>query len=353
MTIGLAVRPRKSVGESLRLAGRRVVHRILAFPLSGKIIGANVIIVAAGAGYLAIAGGPSERSTAIAVAAVMLVASVVNVMLVRLALRPVKDLTNLANRVSRGDFSPRSTPSPFADAELHTLSVTVNSLLDSVAEEKHRIQDLGAEVIYAQDSERSKVSRELHDSIAQTLAAAKFQIAAASAGANDDVKNRLAAVSAMIASVTDDIRAVSYNLHPRVAEDLGLESALRTLASQVNKRSGVEISVSVEADATPIPPNISATLYRVAEEALKNIEMHAQTKKARVDVAAFPGRIRIEVSDEGRGFDPKEMDRLTGRSGLASVKDRVLLSGGTMRIDSKPNGGTRVMAELNTTGATK
>jgi two-component system, NarL family, sensor histidine kinase UhpB len=353
MTVGLAVRPRRSFSHFLNRAAGRIVHRVLAFPLSGKIIGANVLIVAAGAGYLAVVGGPSERATAIAMATVMFAASIVNVLLVRVALRPVKELTRLGTRVSRGDFSPRTSPSPFADAELHTLAITVNGLLDSVAAEKNRIQDLGAEVIHAQDSERSRVSRELHDSIAQTLAAAKFQIAAASIDASDDVKNRLAAVSAMIGSVTDEIRAVSYSLHPRVAEDLGLESALRTLASQINKRGGVEISVSVQTDATPIPANISATLYRVAEEALKNIEMHASAKRASVEVAAFPGKIRIDVSDEGTGFDPRKMDRITGRSGLASVKDRVLLAGGTMRIESKPNGGTRVMAELKTAGAAK
>ncbi|MGH9419423.1 MAG: histidine kinase, partial [Thermoanaerobaculia bacterium] len=204
MTVALAVRPRKSFGEAFRRAGGRAVHRVLAFPLAGKIIGANVLLVVAGSGYLAIAGGPSARATEIAMGLVMLAASIINVLLVRLALRPVKNLTRLANRVSLGDFSPRSTPSPFADAELHTLAATVNSLLDSVAEEKQRIRDLGAEVIYAQDSERSKVSRELHDSIAQTLAAAKFQIGAASVGASDEMKTRLAAVSAMIASVTDD-----------------------------------------------------------------------------------------------------------------------------------------------------
>jgi len=86
---------------------------------------------------------------------------------------------------------------------------------------------------------------------------------------------------------------------------------------------------------------------------LKNIEMHASAKRARVDVAALAGKIRIEVADEGTGFDPIKMERRTGRSGLASVKDRVLLAGGTMHIDSKPNGGTRVMAELNAAGTTK
>jgi signal transduction histidine kinase len=353
MTIGLAVERRTPEGAVIREAVRRLVHRILAFPLTGKIIGANTIVVAAGMSYLIVAGGSSARETMIAVLAVMFAASIASVVLVRVALRPVKEIARLAGRVSRGDFSSRNVPSPFADAELHTLGVTINALLDSLAAEKQRIEHLGAEVIYAQDSERSKVSRELHDSIAQTLAAAKFQIAAASVEAPDDVKNRLAAVSAMIASVTDDIRTVSYSLHPRVAEDLGLESALTTLANQIQERSGVEVSVSVQAEPTPVPANVAATLYRVAQEALKNTEMHAKAKRASVSVVASPGKVRIEVSDEGRGFDPGKMDRVSGRSGLASMKDRVLLAGGTMKIDSKPNGGTRVMAELKTAEAVR
>jgi signal transduction histidine kinase len=334
-------------------AAARAWRRILAFSLTGKIIGANAIIVASGFIYQVIVGGPSERVAVIAMTLVMLAASVVNVVLVRVALRPVKDLTNLGERVSRGDFNARSEPSPFADAELQTLGTTVNGLLDSLAEERRRIHDLGAEVIFAQDSERSKVSRELHDSIAQTLAGAKFQIAAASVRANDDVKTRLAAISAMIASVTDEIRSVSYSLHPRVAEDLGLESALTTLASQVKARSGIDVAVSVQVSIIPIPGNIAAMLYRVAEEALKNIEMHSEAKKARVDVALSATSIRIEVCDDGKGFDADKMNRATGRSGLASVKDRVVLAGGTMQIDTKPNGGTRVMAELRTSEVPK
>lgn len=327
---------------------RRLAREILAVPLSGKIIGANVIIVIAGFAFQLVTSRPFERNAVIAMAIVMTAASLVNIALVRTALLPVKDLELLAMRVSRGDFSGRAQASPFADAELHTLGATINSLLDSLAVERKRIRDLGVEVIYAEDAERSRVSRELHDSIAQTLAAVKFQVAAAGVGVNDDLKNRLAAVSAMLSSVTAEIRDVSYSLHPRVAEDLGLESALTTLAHQVKQRSGVNVRVSVQAAVTPIPANISATLYRVAQEALKNIEMHARAKTATVDVASGDGSVRIEVSDDGRGFDTVRMNRATGRSGLASVKDRVLLAGGIMNIDSKPNGGTRVMAQLQT-----
>ncbi len=331
-------------------AVRRMAHRVLAFPLAGKIIGANAVILAAGFLYQLLANVPSERATVFATTLAIIGASIVNVALVRLALRPVRDLGIVAKKVSLGDFNTRSERSLFADADLRNLGTTINGLLDSLVFERQRIRDLGAEVVYAQDRERAKVSRELHDSIAQTLAGAKFQLSAACDGATDEVRNHLAAVSAMIAGVTDEIRDVSYSLHPRVAEDLGLESALTALAAQVKVRSGVDVVVSVNVPGKPIPSSVVGTLYRVAEEALKNIEMHAQAKNATVEVVAYDGSLRIVVSDDGQGFDSSRMDRLTRRSGLASVKDRVVLSGGSMKIDSKPNGGTRVMADLQTSG---
>jgi len=330
---------------------RRMTRQFLSVPLLTKIIGANAIIVVAGFGYMAIVGGSSERASAIAMSFVMIAASIVNVALVRVALRPVNDLQMLAHRVSTGDFDARGQPSPFADAELHALGSTVNGLLDSLAAERLRIRELGREVIYAQDRERARVSRELHDSIAQTLAGARFQIAAAGAYANDDVRNRLTAVSAMIASVTDEIRNVSYSLHPRVAEDLGLESALNSMASQIKERSGVNVTVSVAAPQQSIAANVAGTLYRVAEEALKNIEMHAGAKNATVEVFADARSVRIVISDDGQGFDAGRASISSRHSGLASVKDRVVLAGGSMRIDSKPNGGTCVMAELQTQAA--
>jgi signal transduction histidine kinase len=329
------------------------VDRILGVPLVDKIIGANAIIIAAGFAYEALASGPAERATVIAMTVIMIAASIVNVALIRVALKPVKELVSLAEKVSAGDFNARGTPSPFADEELSTLGATINSLLDSLAVERKRIRDLGAEVIHAQDAERARVSRELHDSIAQTLAAARFQIVAAGGGASEETRRHLASVNEMLTAVTEEVRDVSNSLHPRVAEDLGLESALTTLARQINQRSGVDVSVSVSVSVEPIPVNVSSTIYRVAEEALKNIEMHSRAKLASVHVVSGNGRITLEVLDDGAGFDPNRMNRVAGRSGLASVKDRVVLAGGRMQIDSKPNGGTRVMAELQTSGDSK
>lgn len=324
---------------------RRVARGVLAVPLVGKLIGANIVIVAAAmlmhAFAFSDAGAVGSTTFAIALSAALLV----NLFLVQLALRPVDELKDLAERVSGGEFDARGAPSPFADEDLSRLGETINCLLDALAIERKRIQDLGAQVVRAQDLERARVSRELHDSIAQTLAAVRFQLAAA--GHEEDhgeLRNRLAAANGLISAVLDEVVNVSYSLHSRVAEDLGLEAALATLSRQMRERSGMDVNVSFAPRSLVIQGSVSATLFRVAEEALRDIEMHGRGKAATVSVTARDGTVRMEVTRTGRSGD--ESPGFT--PGLASVKDRVLLAGGKMSIDTVPNGGSRVIAELNT-----
>jgi signal transduction histidine kinase len=326
---------------------KSIAERVLRVPLVGKLIGANIVIVAAGVlAHSLAASGSRDLDMAIVMTALG-VASLVNLILVRVALRPIEELEDLAERVSAGDFDARGVASPFADAGLTRLGVTVNGLLDSLATERKRIQDLGAEVVYAQEAERAMVSRELHDSIAQTLAAARYQLSAASAGADATTRDQLASASGLIASALEEVRNVSYSLHPRVAEDLGIEAALGTLARQVEQRSQVHIDVVTDIVGPPIPRNVAAMMYRVVQEALRNIEVHSKAKAATVEVISREGSIRVDVTDDGCGFDPSKVGTVN-RSGLAAVKDRVTLAGGRLKVDSAPNGGTRVTAELNT-----
>ncbi len=327
---------------------QRLSRRVLGVPLVAKLIGANVVIVAAAVLAHSVVASGSGRFDMVTVIVALAVASLVNFFLVRVALRPIGDLEKLAEQVSEGDFAARGVPSQFADASLLRLGNTVNGLLDSLAAERKRIQDLGAEVVYAQDAERARVSRELHDSIAQTLAAVRFQLAAAGSEAQGELRNRLAAVNSLVGAAMEEVKNVSYSLHPRVAEDLGLEAALDTLARQVEDRSGIEVRVTSRVAGAPIPVNIAGTLFRVAQEALRNIEMHSHAKSATVDVMSHNGSIRVEVADDGCGFDPASVRSPGPRSAFASVKDRVTLAGGVLNIVSAPNGGTRVTAELNT-----
>ena len=335
----------RSRGTSRR---HRIYRCILGVPLVAKLIGANVIIVAASIAVQAAFVRGASRAELFAVVVALAGASVANVFLVRLALDPIRQLQDLANRVSAGEFAARVDPSPLADMHLTQLTTTLNGLLDSLAGERSRIQALGAEVVFAQDAERARISRELHDSIAQTLAAARFQVVAARGEAPAELQNKLTAIGSLLGSVMEQVKNVSYSLHPRVAEDLGLESALTSLAKQVYERSRVKVNVTVSIAGEPLPQNISATLFRVAQEALRNIEMHASAKSASIDVNGRNGSIRIEVSDDGCGFDQAWAVVPACGSGLARVRDRVALAGGSMSVDSIPNGGTRVTAELKT-----
>ena len=325
----------------------KVRARILGVPLVGKLIGANVIIVVVAIAMHAAFSRTQGGTEILWIVVALVAASLVNFLLVRVALKPVEDLEDLAERVSAGDFNARGESSPLADAALRRLGHTVNGLLDSLAAERQRIQDLGTEVVNAQDAERASVSRELHDSIAQTLAAVRYQLAAASAEAEGDMKNRLAAANSLVGAAMEEVKNVSYSLHPRVAEDLGLEAALGTLARQVEQRSGVEVVVKADVDGRSIPSNVSATLFRVAQEALRNIEVHSNARSATVSVMGRGGNIMLEVTDDGCGFDPSAVSTPAARSRLASVKDRVTLAGGILKVDSVPNGGTRVTAEMN------
>ena len=278
---------------------RRLVRRIFGVPLIAKLIGANVLIVASALIVHAIAfSGP--RAELVTVVIALSAALVANLILVRVALRPIEDLEELALRVSKGEFDVRGVPSLFADKELARLRTTINELLDSLAAERKRIQDLGVEVVRAQDAERANFSRELHDSIAQTLAAVRFQLAAASReGEAEEIKNRIAAANGMVSAAMEEIMNVSYSLHSRVAEDLGLDAALGTLARQVESRSGASIDISVSPRSDVISSSDSATLFKVAEEALRDMEMHSEAKSATVRVDTQGGITRLEIAYDG------------------------------------------------------
>jgi signal transduction histidine kinase len=326
-----------------------VIRRVLRIPLVMKVMGANTIIVAVA---LALVGGGlwgDDQGQLMVVLAALTVACGVNLLLVRLALSPIGELERMSKRVSRGEFGARATPSLVADPQLVHLTDTVNSLLDSLATERQRIQKLGALVVSAQDTERARLARELHDSIAQTLAAVGFQLSAASArAADDDMRNTLATARGMIGKAVEEVRNISYSLHPRVAEDLGLVTALESLAQQTSERGALRVKVTADIGAKRVPASTAATLFRVAQESLKNAELRTTEGSAEILLYSNDGSICLEISDDSHGLDSRAANDDNSRTGLASIMDRVALSGGVMRIETKRNGGMKVTAELHT-----
>ena len=343
-SVSLAAR---SPGHSLLLGTSATIRGVLRIPLVAKVMGANAIIVVM---VLALVGGGlwgDDQGQLVVVLLALSVACVVNLLLVRLALSPIGELERTSERVSRGEFDARVTPSLVADRQLLHLTNTVNSLLDSLAAERKRIQKLGTLVISTQDAERASLAHELHDSVAQTLAAVGFQLAAANAGAtDDDTRNSLATARAMIGKAVEEVRNISYSLHPRMAEDLGLVPALESLAHRIGERGTLSVNITADIGAGRISANAAATLFRVAQESLKNAEMRATRGTAEIMLYSSDESVCLVVSDDSHEVDSPAVEGDNSRTGLSSIMDRVTLSGGVMRIETRRNGGTRVVTEL-------
>ena len=347
MTSSIAFLFAQTPGQTIMLRISSGIRRVLRIPLVMKVMGANAVIVAVALVLVGSGLWGDDQGQLMVLLVALGLACAVNLLLVRLALSPIGELERVSTRVSRGDFGVRATPSLVSDPQIIHLTDTVNCLLDSLAAERRRIQKLGAIVVTTQDAERAKLARELHDSIAQTLAAVAFQISAASAGATDeDMRNTLAATRGMIGKAMEEVRNISYSLHPRVAEDLGLVPALQSLAKETGQRGALRVKVVADIGTERIPAAAAATLFRVAQEALKNAEMRAIDGTAEILLSSSDGSICLEVSDDHYRLDSHDAKDDNSSKGLSSIMDRVALSGGVMRIENKRNGGIKVTAEM-------
>jgi signal transduction histidine kinase len=204
----------------------RVPHwlaAILGVPLEMKLFGANLIVVAVAAVLLLAPARlhTTELEDAFIAIAALVVGAIVNFVLVRLALSPVGALERIASGVSGGGFAARVPGSIVADHELARLSETINNMLDSLSANRGRMEQLAAEAVYARETERARVERELDESIGQTLATATFELdTLAFELENSKVSPRLAHLRQLLRSATDQIRNVSQTVHPRNVADL-------------------------------------------------------------------------------------------------------------------------------------
>lgn len=333
----------------------RWLRAILGVPLEQKVLGANsiVLVIAAALLFSPLNGGHVRWADVSVLFAALAVGTMASYALIRLALKPVKELEQIARKISMGRVSVRVTRSLIADPDLAHLASTINEMLDNLAAGRKRMAKLAADVVYAQEMERAQVARDLHDTIGQTLAAASFQVAAASNQESvTDARTQLSSARELLRNSLDEIRNLSRSLHPRVADDLGLAVGLQGLADVTRQRSLIDVRVHVDLKGLAVPPALASTLYRVAQEALRNIEMHADAGNALISLNARAGLIELEVSDDGAGLDGA-LEKVKASPTLARMRERLSLVGGDLHIHTTPDCGTRVIARarIDTEGA--
>ena len=288
-------------------AAHEGVRRVLRIPLLAKLAGANLVVVLA---MWAVAYA-SHRTSAdlrfLGVLTVVMVAGlVVNLVLVSVALRPIRDLERTAMRVLAGDLGTRVPDSAVADADLEHVAGTVNYLLGSLERDRARVRVLASEVVRTGDRERARVGRELHDSVAQAIAALRYQlIAIEREAAETGLTDRIEAVRLSAGDLLEQVRLLSHTVHPQILDDLGLVPALKHLVRTTNGRTPATVTVTggSEADMRSIPPETAAALYWIAREAIANASRHATATAIDVRVGLADGRIIMHVDDNGTGFD--------------------------------------------------
>jgi signal transduction histidine kinase len=316
---------------------------VLRVPLLWKLLGANLVLVV---GMLVAHFAMPNTSTAVELGVLLVLSAVASSGLVWLALRPLSTLEATAELVSGGDFSARSPDSPLADQQMRRLTATVNKLLDRVESDRARITYLAGRGVRAREIEREAVARELRDSFAQTLAGIAMQISAAQrVNTDEEIGAALQVTRSMVQDLTEEMRSVAETLYPGTLAEFGLVNAIEALARRVSRRSGLTVRVESGMFAATLPAQSICALYRVAEEALRNVEQHGNAQNVRVELRCN-GHVTLDIEDDGRGIDMRAHDPLQAGLGLFSAKAVLALSGGELQISSGAGLGTRVTARV-------
>ena len=219
------------------------------------------------------------------------------------------------------------------------------------AERAHaqEVQALAASLMTAQEEERRRVSRELHDQIGQQLASLAIDIGgmAAESPASGEGTMRLRTLQARVLKASEEARHIAYELHPSVLDDLGLVPSLRSLCKEFSERAkNTEMEFKETAVPADIPREVASCLYRVAQESLQNISKHANARRVSVRLAGRRRIITLTVADDGAGFDPEAV-KGRGGLGLIGMEERARLVKGTLSIASQPGHGNRIVIEVS------
>src|SRR5437867_3250802 len=217
-------------------------------------------------------------------------------------------------------------------AAVGTLFLVLSDGRRALEERNLQLEQLTHQLLRAQEDERRRIARELHDQAGQVLTAVKIEL---------DLEGRREA-SEMVGQALAQVRDLSNLLRPSVLDDLGLLPALRGLVEDFTRRTRIEASLECLGAVPALPSEVQVALYRVLQEALTNVARHADARRVRVRLEYDPARVSLKVEDDGRGLP----GRLTPHLGLLGIRERVTTLGGTLVIEGAPGAGFRVQADI-------
>jgi two-component system sensor histidine kinase UhpB len=323
-------------------ARRRARHHG-AVPLLWRVFAVNAAILVAGVIVLAVSPATvSEHTSAsevtvLAVGVALVLA--VNLLALRRVFGPLERLTALMKRIDPLTPGERIEIEGQA-AEVAELSEAFNDMLDRLELER---RDSARRALDAQEDERRRVARELHDEIGQTLTGVVLQLETLQGRAPDELRAELRSLEASTRAGIEEVRELVKRLRPEALDDFGLRSALVSLGSELAERSGLRVAPSLARDLPALSPEDELVVYRVAQESLVNVVRHARATRADLSLRRENGAVVLRVRDDGRGIDA---DGLRSGTGVRGMRERALLVGGDLYVMPVRPHGTEVRLSL-------
>lgn len=208
------------------------------------------------------------------------------------------------------------------------------------------LRAVAARVISAQEDERRRMARDLHDDLGQRLAVLEWQLTESRQNLRSDPDLAEALLERLISlsgTISDEVRQLSHRLHPSMLDDLGLMPALRSLSQEFERTFGIPVNLTpLMSDPPSIPLPVATALYRISQEALRNTARHCRGASAHIEVLTAAHEIRLTIRDTGPGFDPEKIRATGGGLGLMSMQERARLVGGDLEVRSSPGAGTEL-----------
>lgn len=326
-------------------------------------IAVSILEGKAGVVHLGLSEGRLSRAVARRIWAIVIVASVVLVIgllvayaLATLLTRPILKLVEMTKAIGRGDLRWRAPI--WAKDEIGELGDAFNTMtaeLERSWEEIRRKEEVRTRllerVISAQEEERRRIARELHDETGQSLTSLALGLQAMEGVESlEEVKVRTAELRSLVAKTLEEVHLLARALRPSILDDLGLVAALERSVKGYEAATGLHIDFYAQGlDGRRLSPHLETALYRIVQEALTNVVKHAQARNVSVLLERRGRAVVAVVEDDGRGFDVAEVRRSQGEDkglGLIGIEERASLLGGTLTVESRPGMGTTVVVEI-------
>ena len=334
------------MGSGPHLAMHRLRMTRSADSLLGQVLAANVVLVVLTILAASLAAGldltvQGQRWEFLVLAMAMVLTLCVNMVMLKRRFRP---LEHLIERIERVDPAEPATFEPGHEPfeEIDRLAQSFRGLLGRIEDERRRS---GRLVLRAQEEERRRVARDLHDEVNQALTAILLRLEALAYDSPPDRAHEVAELKRLANQAMEELIGLARQLRPAALDDHGLVSAIEAQLKLFGERSGLRTSMIARGDPTSLDNDRQTAVYRIAQEAMTNAGRHSDASEVDIElVVADDGSTELHIWDDGRGFDPSE-PRGEGL-GLTGMAERARLVGGELDVRSAPAAGASITLRL-------